>query len=137
MTITQHIVLSYLFNIIFLRFSHTVIDHVVHTQAYSTNKHKDLVDILSTIIQFNSHSAPKKAIVTMTMHEKHQAFVTNASYHMKIISANTSDYISTKKFTIVVENQSIEQAVVAMNTHTSIRIGAMSLSIKKILSYQT
>jgi hypothetical protein len=72
-----------------------VIDHVVHTQAYSTNKHKDAVDILSTVIQFSSHSAPKKTIVTMTiiyfattqrdMREKHQAFVTNASYHPKLL----------------------------------------------------
>jgi hypothetical protein len=103
MIITQDIVLSYQFNIRFLRFSHTVIDHVVHTQAYSTNKHKDVGDILSIVIHFNSHSSPKKTIVTMTiiyfsttqcdMREKHQEFVTNAIYHPKIISANTSDCI--------------------------------------------
>jgi hypothetical protein len=44
-----------------------VIDHALHTQSYSTNKHKDAVDILSTVIQFSSHSAPKKTIVTITI----------------------------------------------------------------------
>jgi hypothetical protein len=141
MIITQHIVLSYQFNIRLLQFIHTVIKHVVHTQAYSTNKHKDAVDILSTVIQFNSHSAPKKTIVTMTiiyfsttqrdMCEKHQEFVTNASYHPKIISANNNGCISTKQFATVVENQSTKQVVVAMHTHISIRIGETFLSIKQ------
>jgi hypothetical protein len=55
----------------------------------------------------------------------------HASYHPKIISANTSDCISTKQFTIVVENQSTEQAMVAIQTHAFIRIWATSLSIKQ------
>jgi len=62
------------------------------------------------------------------MREKHQEFVTNASYHPKIISANTSDCISTKQFSAAVENQSTEQAVVAMPTHASNRIRAEALS---------
>jgi hypothetical protein len=36
------------------------------------------------------------------MREKHQEFVTYASYHPKIISENTSDSISTKQFSTVV-----------------------------------
>ena len=62
------------------------------------------------------------------LREQHQAFLTNASYHPKIISENTSDCISTKQFTIVVENQSTKQVVVAMHTHASNWIGAEDLS---------
>jgi hypothetical protein len=46
-----------------------------------------------------------------------------------IISENTNDYISTKKFTTIVENQSTERAMVAMHTHASNRIREKALSI--------
>jgi hypothetical protein len=48
-----------------------------------------------------------------------------------ILIAITSDCVLTKQFATVVENQSIEQAMVAMHTHASIRIGETSLSIKQ------
>ena len=42
--ITQYIMLSYRFNMRLLQFSHIGINQVMHTQAYSTNNHKDAVD---------------------------------------------------------------------------------------------
>jgi hypothetical protein len=66
------------------------------------------------------------------MCEQYQAFVTNASYHLKIISENTSDCISRKQFSTFVENQSTEQSIVAMPTHASNRISAEALSSNNI-----
>ena len=86
--------------------------NTINFRDYSINKHKDVVDILSTIIPFSSHSALKKTIVVMTIiyFPTTQRNMSNANHFRLwylniqiIISAKTSDCVSTKQLVAILK----------------------------------